>query len=74
MWLEAAPAALASRLTGDDTRPLLAGDDRTATLARLRALREPAYEAAAHVQVDTEGRSIDDVATAVVEEFRAWNA
>jgi shikimate kinase len=74
VWLDAAPAALASRLTDDDTRPLLAGGDRTVTLGRLRALREPAYEAAAHVQVDTEGRSVDEVADAVVEKFRAWNA
>jgi hypothetical protein len=36
-------------------------------------LREPAYEAAAHVQVDTEGRTVDEVAAAVVEEYHAWN-
>jgi shikimate kinase len=73
VWLKATSAALASRLTGDDTRPLLAGGDRTATLERLSAQREPAYEAAAHVQVDTEGRTVDEVAAAVVEEYRAWN-
>src|ERR1700704_179547 len=32
VWLTASSAALASRLTGDKTRPLLAGADRTATL------------------------------------------
>ena len=73
VWLKATSAALASRLTGDDTRPLLAGGDRTATLERLSAQREPAYEAAAHVQVDTEGRTVDEVAAAVIEEFDAWN-
>jgi shikimate kinase len=73
VWLEAAPAELASRLAGDDTRPLLAGGDRATTLERLRSLREPAYEAAAHLQVDTEGRSVDEVAATVVEEYRAWN-
>jgi len=73
VWLKATSAALASRLTGDDTRPLLAGRDRTATLERLSAQREPAYEAAAHVHIDTEGRAVDEVADAVVQEYHAWN-
>jgi len=67
--LDATSEALASRLTHDDTRPLLWGGDRTATLERLRAQRAPAYEAAAHVTIDTAGRTIDDVADAVLEEF-----
>jgi len=73
VWLKATSAALASRLTGDDTRPLLVGGNRTATLERLGAQREPAYEAAAHLQVDTEGRSVDEVAAAVVQEYESWN-
>jgi shikimate kinase len=73
VWLKASSTELASRLVHDDSRPLLVGGDKTATLERLGALREPAYEAVAHVQVDTGGRAVDEVATAVVEEFRAWN-
>ena len=73
VWLSASSTELASRLVRDDSRPLLAGGDKTATLERLGAQREPAYEAAAHVRVDTEGRSVDDVAAAVVEEYRTWN-
>ena len=71
--LTASSAALASRLSTDDSRPLLIGGDKTATLERLSALRQPAYEAAAHLQVDTERNSVDDVAATVVKEFRAWN-
>lgn len=73
VWLTATSAALAARLTDDDTRPLLAGGDRTATLSRLSLQREPAYEGTAHVQVDTEGRTVDEVAAIVVGEYRAWN-
>jgi shikimate kinase len=73
VWLVASPAELAARLVHDDSRPLLAGGDKTATLQRLESLREPAYEAAAHVQVSTDGRTPDDVAAVVLEEFRAWN-
>ena len=73
VWLTASPTALASRLVRDDSRPLLAGGDKTATLERLTSLREPSYEAAAHVQVDTEGHTVEEVAARVVEEFRSWN-
>jgi shikimate kinase len=73
VWLTASSAELATRLVHDDSRPLLAGGDKTATLERLSSVREPAYEAAAHVQVDTTGRTPGDVASAVLEEYRAWN-
>jgi shikimate kinase len=71
--LTASSAALAARLVDDHSRPLLIGNDKTATLERLSAVRQPAYEAAAHFEVDTERGSVDDVAVTVVEEFHAWN-
>ena len=73
VWLTASSAELASRLVHDDSRPLLASGDKTATLERLGSLREPAYEAAAHVRVDTDGRTPDDIAASVVEELQSWN-
>ncbi|MEX1009555.1 MAG: shikimate kinase [Acidimicrobiia bacterium] len=74
VWLDAPPAVLASRLGGDDSRPLLVGGDRVTTLTRLGDTRAPAYEAAADVTVDTEGRTVDEVAASVLEELHAWNA
>jgi shikimate kinase len=74
VWLHAPPGVLASRLAGDDSRPLLAGGDRVTTLTRLGDTRAPAYEAAADATVHTEGRTVDEVAAAVIEEFRTWNA
>jgi shikimate kinase len=73
VWLLASSTELASRLVHDDSRPLLAGGDKTATLERLISLREPAYEAAAHVRVDTDGRTPDDIAAVVVEELQSWS-
>jgi len=73
VWLDAPPEVLASRLADDDSRPLLAGGDRVTTLSRLGTTRAAAYEAAAHATVDTAGRSIEEVAAAVVEEFVACN-
>ena len=74
VWLRASPAVLGARVAGTATRPLLAGGaSPTDTLERLDALRTPAYEAAAHAEVDTEGHSIDEVADAVVKGWSSWN-
>ncbi|HEX4529810.1 MAG TPA: shikimate kinase [Acidimicrobiia bacterium] len=74
VWLRASPAVLGTRVETGVDRPLLAGAaPPLATLERLSAQREPAYEAAAEVQVDTEDRSVDEVAAAVVEEYASWN-
>ena len=74
VWLAATPAVLISRLAGDDSRPLLARGDRSVTLTRLGDVRAPAYEAAADVTITTDGRTVDEVAATVIEEFHAWNA
>jgi shikimate kinase len=77
VWLRASPAVLDERVgaQGGADRPLLSGStSTTTTLERLSRQREPAYEATAHRRIDTEGRTVDDVAAAVIEEYRAWNA
>jgi shikimate kinase len=75
VWLRAGPEALAERV-GDDAenRPLLKERGAAATLALLDVLRAPAYEAAAHAVVETEGRSVDEVAAAVLEELARCDA
>lgn len=47
-------------------RPLLEGDDPLERASRLLSHRVPFYEAA-DVRVDTEGRSVDDVTTRILE-------
>jgi len=73
IWLTADADTLASRVgagTARAQRPLLAGDAApAATLERLASVRAPAFEAAAHATVDTAGRTIDEVADAVLEEL-----
>ena len=69
VWLRAEPAVLAARVGSGEGRPLLSEHGAAATLERLDLLRAPAYEAAAHAAVDTGGRSVDEVATDVLEEF-----
>ena len=68
VWLRAPTSVLAARVGNDEGRPLLAGDPAGA-LARLSALREEAYTAAADAAVDTEDRDVDAVADAVLAVF-----
>jgi shikimate kinase len=71
VWLRAAAEVLAERVADEaPERPLLAKHGAAATLERLAAVREPSYEAVAGATVDTDGRTVDEVADAVVEVFR----
>jgi shikimate kinase len=65
VWLRAPANTLVARVGDGATRPLLR-DDPAGALARLERLREPAYEAAAHVEVDTDGVDVDTVAENVL--------
>lgn len=80
VWLRADAQELGKRVGSGAGRPLLAGGpgaeagSPAATLERLAVLRAPAYEAAAHAIVDTDGLAIDAVTELVMEEYRTWNA
>jgi shikimate kinase len=69
VWLRASPDELGARVGEGSGRPLLAGGRSVATLERLAALRAGAYEEAAHVAVDTDGRTVDEVADTVLTRF-----
>ncbi len=73
VWLRAPVAELVKRCGDGSTRPLLRGDPHTA-LTRLARLRAPAYEAAAHATVDTEGLDRAAVAEAVLAEYEGVKA
>lgn len=73
VWLVATSDELAARVADTDetrSRPLLAGGEARDVLERLSTLREPAYEAAAHARVDTNGRDVDEVAELVLQELQ----
>lgn len=71
-WLRAEPSVLAERVASDDTvRPLLAarGPATVTRLAGLADARAAAYEAVADVRVPTDGRTPDEVTTAVLDKL-----
>lgn len=71
-WLQAAVEILQRRIRGS-SRPSLTGDDPAAELPGVVRRREPLYRAAAAagLTVDTGGRSVDEVADALVRHLRS---
>lgn len=67
VWLTASPDTAAARIGSADGRPLLAGGPIRDRLATLLAERSPHYAGAAEAQVATDGRTVGEVADAVLE-------
>ncbi len=67
VWLDAPPETLVARMGESQKRPLLAGLDRAARVARLTALREERVGAysAAEIRVVTDGMAVEEAAAAV---------
>jgi shikimate kinase len=69
VWLRATSPVLAARMRDTaGTRPLLPSQDPERELDRLAQARSVAYESAAHVSVDTDGRDVQAVVDAILEE------
>jgi shikimate kinase len=66
VWLEVSAAEAARRIGGEGGRPLLAGAPARARLEALLAGRGPLYAEVAHRRVDTETRTPDQVADAIL--------
>lgn len=66
IYLRARPGTVLNRLKGDTTRPLLQGGDVRERVESLMAFRGPLYESAAHMTVDTDGRSPEDISDEIV--------
>ena len=66
VYLKLRPETVCSRLKGDDTRPMMRGDDPEKRARELLAAREAYYVDAAHILVDTDEKTVDEL----VEEIR----
>ena len=66
-FMRASFETLLGRVKADETRPLLRDTGKTAEkLGELLAQRTPVYEAVADCIVDTDGKSVDEVAREIV--------
>lgn len=70
VWLDASVEDLVVRTKSGATRPLLDGDAAT-TLQSLSSQRSAWYDEVATVRIDTRGKSVAKVCSAVVEAIRA---
>ena len=70
VWLDASVEDLVARTKSGATRPLLEGDAAT-TLQSLSSQRSAWYDEVATVRIDTRGKSVAKVCSAVVEAIRA---
>jgi shikimate kinase len=70
VWLKARPESIHARMTADATtagrRPQLTSKGALEEIVHLLEVREPAYRAAAHLEIDTEGRSPREIADEIL--------
>ena len=70
-FMRASFETLLKRVRADETRPLLKNTGKTAeTLGKLMEARTPVYEHVADYIVDTDGRSIEEVADEIVSTMK----
>lgn len=61
VYLKASKETILKRLSGDTTRPLLAGSNASEKVDNLLKVRAPIYEAAAHIQVVTDDKMPEEI-------------
>ena len=70
VYLTALPETIHRRMTGDATtsarRPNLTDKDPLAEILQLLALRQPIYRELAHIEVDTEGKTPEQIAEEIL--------
>ena len=70
IWLRATPATIVRRIGGDTQRPSLTGTKSfIGEVEEVLARREPLYGRMAHASLDTDNRTIEDLAKAVGKLF-----
>jgi shikimate kinase len=74
-WLKAAVPTIVARIHKSVDRPSLTGNKSfTDEAEEVLARRTPLYARIAHVEIDTEGRAVRDIAADVAERFRQKTA
>ena len=71
-WLKAEPATIVARIGGDKNRPSLTGAKSfTDEVSEVLQRRTPLYQAMAHETVETDGKTLDDLAAGIAERWRS---
>ena len=71
VWLQASAETIHARMTGDTTtasrRPSLTDRGPLDEIIYVMSAREPIYRESAHVEIDTDGRSLDAIVDEILE-------
>ncbi len=71
VWLKASTATIVNRIQGDTQRPSLTGAKSfTDEVEEVLQRRTPLYRRIAHYEIDTDGRTIEDIAAEIVRWVR----
>jgi shikimate kinase len=71
-WLKATPATIVARIGRDSNRPALTGGKSfTEEVSEVLQRRTPLYQAIAHEVIDTDGRSLADIAAEIERRWRS---
>lgn len=72
IYLKASVETLVSHLEGEtENRPMLQGESLRERISELMELRSATYEGTAHVIIDTDGRSIDEIAAEILNRVQS---
>lgn len=69
VYLKASKEVTLKRLVGDNTRPLLKGEELELKVERMLAARTPIYEKSAHKIIATDEKSVDEIVTLIMEAY-----
>ena len=71
IYLKTSVETLVCHLEGEtENRPMLQGESLRERISELMARRSGTYERTAHVIIDTDGRSIDEIAAEIISKVR----
>jgi len=70
VWLIARPSEILERTARNSNRPLLNNDDPERTIRELLEIRTPLYRDTAHLGIETDNLSFDEVTTGIIESAR----
>lgn len=66
IYLQASSDTIISRVSGDTIRPLLVGEDIRAKVEKLLGSREAIYERAASIIINTDNKSVEEIASEIL--------
>jgi len=74
VWLKAPPETVLARMSADQTttarRPSLTGKGPLEEIVHLITQREPVYRESAHLEVDTEGKTPEQIAAEILDRLQ----